>query len=264
MKPLALRTLEFFRWLGVDPLQTVRMIRGLPYYISNYRRFRHQWRQSQREFPLTRCLPCTGDRFHQAGTARGHYFHQDLYVAQRIFERDPKRHVDVGSRVDGFVAHVASFREIEIFDVRPLTVQIRNITSRQLDLMQPALDMAEYCDSLSCLHALEHFGLGRYGDPVDCDGYRKAWENFHQILRVGGVFYFSVPIGPQRVLFDGHRVFSIPYLRQMIDAWYDIERFVYVDDRGQLIANADLDSPEANNNFNCQYGCAIFELRKKE
>jgi hypothetical protein len=171
--------------------------------------------------------------------------------------------VDVGSRIDGFVAHVASFREIEIIDVRPLTAEIRNVTSRQLDLMHPALDMADYCDSLSCLHALEHFGLGRYGDPVDYYGYRKAWQNFHQILSAGGVFHFSVPIGPQRVLFDGHRVFSIPFLRQMIDAWYVIEGFVYVDDHGRLVTNVDLGGPEASNNFGCQYGCGVFELRKK-
>ena len=33
-----------------------------------------------------------------------------------------KRHVDIGSRLDGFVAHVASFREIEVLDIRPLKV----------------------------------------------------------------------------------------------------------------------------------------------
>ena len=46
-----------------------------------------------------------------SGTAKGHYFHQDLLVAQYIFKNKPKKHVDVGSRVDGFVAHVASFLE---------------------------------------------------------------------------------------------------------------------------------------------------------
>ena len=37
-----------------------------------------------------------------------------------IYAARPEKHVDVGSRVDGFVAHVASFREIEVFDVRPI------------------------------------------------------------------------------------------------------------------------------------------------
>lgn len=38
---------------------------------------------------------------------------------------------------------------------------------KQADLVRPVEGMAGYCDSLSCLHALEHFGLGRYGDPID-------------------------------------------------------------------------------------------------
>jgi len=54
------------------------------------------------------------DRFDPGGDASGHYFHQDLIVARRIFERDPRKHVDVGSRIDGFVAHLAVFRSCVI------------------------------------------------------------------------------------------------------------------------------------------------------
>ena len=32
-------------------------------------------------------------------------------------------------------------------------------------------ELIECCDSLSCLHTVEHIGLGRYGDPVNCDGH---------------------------------------------------------------------------------------------
>jgi len=208
-------------------------------------------------------IPYTGDRFQAAGSAQGHYFHQDLYIARRVFERNPRRHVDVGSRVDGFVAHVATFRQVEMIDVRPLETAVPNIVVRQHDVTDPSFDLAEYCDSLSCLHALEHFGLGRYGDRVDYYGYRVAWQNFHRMLCDGGTLYFSVPIGPQRVEFDGHRVFSIPFLRSMIEDAYELARFAYVDDRGRLVPDADLYSPEAEKNFFCRYGCGIFELSKK-
>ena len=51
-----------------------------------------------------------------------------------IYNSKPKRHIDVGSRVDGFVAHVASFREIEVFDVRPLEKSIhQNINEKSDD-----------------------------------------------------------------------------------------------------------------------------------
>ena len=35
----------------------------------------------------------------------------------------------------------------------------------------------EVCDSISCLHALEHFGLGRYNDPLDPNGHLKGFNN---------------------------------------------------------------------------------------
>lgn len=93
-------------------------------------------------------------------------------VARAIHTAKPVKHVDIGSRVDGFVAHVASFREIEVFDVRPISTAVPGVLFRQADLMDsPSLpadtEGGGYCDSLSCLHAIEHFGLGRYGDTVD-------------------------------------------------------------------------------------------------
>ncbi len=64
-----------------------------------------------------------------------HYFHQDLLLANRIFKARPRNHVDVGSRVDGFVAHVASFRPIEVLDLRPSPFEIKIVTFAVADLM---------------------------------------------------------------------------------------------------------------------------------
>src|SRR5208283_2551263 len=109
------------------------------------------------------------------------------------------------SRIDGFVAHVASFRSLIVLDLRPISTQIRNIEFMQADLMKPIPDsLVELCDSLSCLHVLEHFGLGRYGDTIKYDGYVLGLDNLHRILRKGGKLYLSVPIGPQRIEFDAH------------------------------------------------------------
>jgi hypothetical protein len=55
---------------------------------------------------------------------------------------------------------------------------------------------------------LEHFGLGRYGDPIDPKGYETGLHNIAKILRSGGVFYLSVPVGNERVEFNAHRVFD--------------------------------------------------------
>jgi hypothetical protein len=115
--------------------------------------------------------------------------------------------------VDGFVAHVASFREIEVLDVRPITGTIPGVTFRQADLMDETslpqgASTGGYCDSLSCLHALEHFGLGRYGDPINPQGYRQGLENMAKLLSPGGLFYLSTPIGKERVEFNANWVFD--------------------------------------------------------
>jgi len=68
--------------------------------------------------------------------------------------------------------------------------------------------MAGYCDSLSCLHALEHFGLRRYGDPIDPQGYERALASMAGLLKRGGVFYLSVPIGIDRIEFNANRIFN--------------------------------------------------------
>ncbi len=120
--------------------------------------------------------------------------------------------MDIGSRVDGFVAHVASFREIEVFDVRPITTQIPGVVFKQADFMSPvalySTDGGGYCDSLSCLHAIEHFGLGRYGDPIDPHGYKRGIANMAQLLKPDGIFYLSTPVGKERVEFNAFRVFD--------------------------------------------------------
>jgi len=200
LKSLLLRPYWLLTQFGVDPRKTLRSLLGLPRYGRDLNRFRSSY--SGR---LT-LMPCLHDWHEEGGVTRNEYFWQDLLVARMIFEANPQRHVDVGSRVDGFVAHVASFRAIEVFDVRPITSQIPNVIFKQADLMDAMGGMENYCDSLSCLHTLEHFGLGRYGDPVDPRGFERGLKNMTALLKNGGVFYLSVPIGIDRVEFNALRV----------------------------------------------------------
>lgn len=197
-----------------------------------------------------------------AGTAKGHYFHQDLLVSQFVFDSNPRRHVDVGSRLDGFVAHVASFRRVEVLDIRALNKsQHENIVFRRQDLMAENFELNEVTDSLSCLHAIEHFGLGRYGDPIDPLGHLKAFENLLGMLEPGGMLYISFPIGRRdAVVFNAHRVFHpLSIFRwPLAQGLIQLERFDFVDDEGKLHKNVDLLSqvPEVN------YGCGIYSFRR--
>lgn len=246
---------------GIDPLKAVQTIRGMPAYRRDLRLLKNQERSSVRVFPFGPPRPCLGDRHAESGCARGHYFHQDLLVARRIHANKPSRHVDVGSRIDGLVAHIAAFRAVEVVDIRALPERIPNVTFTRADMMLPVpMGLHGYCDSLSCLHAMEHFGLGRYGDPVNYDGYVLGMENLHAMLISGGRLYFSVPIGPQRIEFNSHRVFSVGYLLECFAGRYAIERFSFVDDKGELHEAVPVTAQDVKNNFGCFYGCGILEL----
>lgn len=249
---------------GVDPVRTTRAARGLPAYFRDLRTLSRQLHASNDRFAIGKLYPCLGDRYNECGSASGPYFHQDLLVAKRVFANRPIRHLDVGSRVDGFVAHVASFREIEVIDIRPLTSTTPNIHFVQLDLMAPIPPhFVNYCDSLSCLHTVEHFGLGRYGDPVCAEGHILGLRNLSRLLQAGGKFYFSVPIGPRRIEFNAHRVFDVAYLLELLQKDFSIDSFSYIDDKGDLHDRVALEEQAVAQNFGCRLGCGVFELTKK-
>ena len=208
---------------------------------------------------ITAFYPILDDFTKHAGTATGHYFHQDLLVATLIKQANPSRHIDVGSSIEGFVAHVASYREIEVLDIRPLQIsghsQIRFVQS---DLMRVDQSLTGICDSLSCLHALEHFGLGRYGDPIDPNGHLKGFYNLSKMLQSGGTLYVSFPIGKPGVHFNAHRIFHPKDILDWSKDLFQLIRFDYVDDEGNLHPNASLTPLPI-----LTYGCGIYTLRKK-
>lgn len=250
-------------FFGFDPGRMIQSLRGLPAFFRDLRVLKSQQASAARAFPFGKLYPCLHDKSVASGSGRGHYFHQDLLVARRIFLNKPERHVDIGSSVGGFVAHVASYRPIEVLDIRAQSANVPNIRFVQADLTAP-LDrsLVDYCDSVSCLHALEHFGLGRYGDPVKYDGYLLGLENIWKILKNGGKVYISVPIGPERIEFNAHRVFSVRCLLDCFSGKYRIDQFSFVDDLGDLHENVPLTEADKTTNFNCQFGCGIFEMTK--
>ena len=196
-----------------------------------------------------------------AGTASGHYFHQDLLVASFIYQNNPVRHVDIGSRIDGFVAHVASFRSLDVMDVRFVeSTGHKNINFIKADLMDEKNAQEGIADSISSLHAIEHFGLGRYGDAVDPAGHIKGFRNMLRMLKTGGNLYISFPIGKQNeVHFNAHRVFHPRDILSWMEGEniFKINRFDFVDDDGKLHLNKDL-----YDKLDLTYGCGIYSITK--
>lgn len=256
-RPLAL-------W-GLDLALLKRAILNLQKVRSDRREFARQLslQPDATSWVFGRPYPIFGEQNDPGGQASGQYFHQDLYVAQLLYERKPRRHIDVGSSVYGFVSHVASFREIEVIDIRPIESDVSGITFHCLDFMELPEEWHGVADSVSCLHVLEHFGLGRYGDDIAADGWLRGLRSLHALLAENGTLYLAVPTGEvQRIEFNAHRVFSLPYLRDHLLEYFKVENLAFVDDQGRLIRDVDPFGSEADVSMHANHGLSIWTLRK--
>ena len=156
---------------------------------------------------LKNLYPCLYDWDAQAGSM-GYYFYQDLWAARKIFSIRPSEHFDIGSRVDGFIAHVLTFMPVTLIDIRPLSDKVEGLRFIQSDATNLDNIADDSIISLSSLCAPEHFGLGRYGDPVDPEACFKAMRSMQRVLKKGGHLYIAVPVGEQSgVAFNAHRIF---------------------------------------------------------
>lgn len=190
--------------LGFNPLKVIKTLLRLPRFFAQKARFKRMMGSS--DWTLVN-YPILFDCDAQSALL-GEYFWQDLFVAREIIGRNPSRHIDVGSRVDGFIAHIACVRPVEVFDIRPLSASIENVVFTRWDITHPSPDMNGIADCVSCLHTLEHIGLGRYGDVLNPDGWNHALRSLVGLVSHGGTLWLSVPIGVERIEFNAHRVFD--------------------------------------------------------
>ena len=166
--------------------------------------------------------------------------------------------MDIGSRLDGLVSHIASFRKLEVFDIRKNIINNENIEFKNIDLMNLEKKNYNYSDSVSCLHTIEHLGLGRYGDNIDPQGYKKGFLNLINLTKPNGILYVSFPISEiSRIEFNAHRVFN----PLDIFEWsknFELICFDYINDEGLLKKDINI----KNEIFkNLKYGCGIYTLK---
>jgi SAM-dependent methyltransferase len=245
-----------FRQFGFDFRKGFLAISEIPYFIKTVRSYARAAKNTDFPLGIRNLRPMLTDRKAQAGYFNSIYFFQDIWAARKIHDRKPARHSDVGSSIEGFVAHVLCFTSIEVIDIRPLQISMPGLTFVQEDATTLSRFEDNSIGSLSSLHAIEHFGLGRYGDPLSADAYYRAMRSLARVLMPNGRLYFSVPIGRQRVQFNSQRIFS-PLT--IIDIFKDLKlvSFSAVNDLGAFIEDA---RPEDFAELKC--GCGMFEFTK--
>lgn len=171
------------------------------------------------------------------------YFWQDLWGALRVKTSGVSEHFDIGSRIDGFLAHlVCEGIKVNVIDIRPLEVDIPGIRFIQGDATDLSGIMDNSIESMSALCSFEHFGLGRYGDTISPIACFQVFDTVQRVMKKGGKIYLSVPVGRERVAFNAHRVF---YPSTVISAFsgMNLREFSVIDiadKRQPLKENADI------------------------
>jgi len=188
-----------------------------------------------------------------------HYVYHTAWAARIVARINPQHHVDVSSSLY-FVTSVSAFVHTKFIDYRPADLQLSGLTSNAGDLMALPFE-SESLPSISCMHVVEHIGLGRYGDTLDYNGDLKAIAELKRVVAIGGSLIFVVPIcGKARIQFNAHRIYEYKQVIEMFPE-FDLAEFALIPDDGSeegLIRNADPIIADRQ-----QYGCGCFHFVKR-
>jgi hypothetical protein len=262
LKPTLRRLHAIFAHLGLNPLQTLAL-RHLPAFVRDYHRYTTLAHSTPHAMPLRlgNLFPILTDKSASAGSSTSHYFQMDLYMARRVIAAAPKSHLDIGSRLDGFIGHLlAAAQPVTMVDIRPLPTPPVGLQFQQ----DNATTLASFADksvpSLSSLHAAEHFGLGRYGDPIDPTACYAFMRNMARVLAKDGKLYFATPVGEERLEFNAHRVFSPHTLHRLFveECGLALSESALITTHGKLLEDIDpRDFPHEN------FGCGLYIFTRK-
>jgi len=201
--------------------------------------------------------PCLNDK-HTTTSFDKHYVYHTAWAARKLKEINPREHVDISS-LTYFSTLVSAFIPVRFYDYRPVHIELSNFSCEHADITRLEFE-DDSIRSLSCMHVVEHIGLGRYGDPLDVDGDLKAINELKRVVAAGGHLLFVVPIGKAKIMFNAHRIYSYEQIATYFQE-FDLLEFTLVPDQSNegLIINASKEEADMQN-----YGCGCFVFRKRE
>ena len=188
-----------------------------------------------------------------------HYVYHPAWAMRILRQTQPEEHTDISS-ILSFATSLSAFIPVKFYDYRPAKLSLSNLTCEHADLKN--LSFADNSvRSLSCMHTVEHVGLGRYGDALDYDGDLVAMKELQRVLAVGGDLLFVVPVGKPRILFNAHRIYSYSQIVTAFGA-LRLAEFSLIPDRDEAEKVGIVkDATEALANRQ-RYGCGCFWFKK--
>jgi hypothetical protein len=178
--------------------------------------------------------PCLNDKVSFTPIDQ-HYTYHPAWAARIIAQIKPKEHIDVSSILH-FGTILSAFVPVKFYDYRPAKLTLDNYFTDFIDLKKLSFESNSIM-SISCMHTIEHIGLGRYGDELDVDGDIKSINELKRVLAFDGNLLFVTPVGKPKIAFNAHRIYSY---EQIIDYFCPLEliEFSLIPDSGGLIRHA--------------------------
>lgn len=209
-----------------------------------------------KRFPLRKedMYPCLEDNT-ATTNFDAHYVFHPAWAARIIKKIDPAVHIDISSTLH-FCTMLSAFVKTEFYDYRPAVLNLDNLKSKSADLTNLPF-LSDSIVSLSCMHTIEHIGLGRYGDPLDPEGDLKAFAELKRVCAANGTLLIVVPVGVKRIQFNAHRVYD-PFDILDYMTGFEMEKFSLINDNSEFIDHADL-----NNAAQQKYGCGCYWFIKQ-
>lgn len=184
-----------------------------------------------------------------------HYLYHMAWAARLLIQNKPASHIDISSSLY-FVTIISSTIPIHFYDYRPAKLSLTGLSCDSADIRKLTFEN-DSIESVSCMHVVEHIGLGRYGDEFDSKGDMKAISELKRVVANGGSLYFVVPIGGRAILqFNAHRIYTYAQIVEYF-AGFDLVEFALVCDDGSFLDVANQETADKQ-----QYGCGCFLFKK--
>jgi SAM-dependent methyltransferase len=228
-----------------------------PFVISDYQDFKHLDNNPRFRLSPTDFFPQVFDKTLTTGFDR-HYVYHTAWAARKVKESNAEKHVDIASSLY-FPGIVSAFIPVDFYDYRPAPLHLSGLATKHADLTNLHFE-SNSIPSLSCLHTIEHVGLGRYGDPIDPEGDVKACGELARVLAPGGSLLFVTPVGREAVIqFNAHRIYTYELILKLFPD-LELKEFSFVPEHGTegIQENANPDKLQ-----NEVYACGLFVFTKK-